>query len=227
MRLNRHEAKSANRRALLEAARTLVGTHGAAVPVETIAEAADLTTGAIYSIFGSKRGLLVALVTENTARIDAFLDEVARPELTLDEAVAEYVEAWLRSYGGDTATRNLFELQVLLAAVEDERLLAQLGDSARDETRRLAGLFTDRVVDARRPRVRTTAQEAHDLAASLQAIITGFAVRESVNRQPSDLIRRSCSALTAMVGARRVADPATTSAGAPPTGSHTGEGRTR
>jgi AcrR family transcriptional regulator len=197
MRRTRAEAKSANRQALLDAARVLVSRDGAAVPLEAIAAAADLTTGAVYSIFGSKRDLLVALVSENVDRIGVFLDDIG-PDLTLGQAVACYVDAWLASYGSDTAARNLFELQVLIEAAQDERLTAKLGEWAREDLDGLAQVFAGRLLDGAADSARSTAEQGREVAQAVQATITGYAVREVLGPQDAELIRRSCTALAAL-----------------------------
>ncbi|MGW2156943.1 TetR/AcrR family transcriptional regulator [Nonomuraea sp. NPDC001699] len=57
-------SQARDRRALLAAARLIVARDGHRARLEEIAEQAEMTTGAVYSLFGSKNGLLVALVTD-------------------------------------------------------------------------------------------------------------------------------------------------------------------
>ena len=187
----RAESRAAHRTALLDAARVLVTQDGAGVPLARIAAAAGLTTGAVYSIFGSKSELLVALVRENVARAEPHL-----PDLTGDPSLASvvdgYVQAWLTGFGDDELRHNAFELQVLLEAAQDDRLTARLGAWADEETARVADLLTGR----RTPQgTRTTAQQARALASSLQAVLAGFGVRAAVQRQDPGLVRRTCAAL--------------------------------
>ena len=57
-------------RAMLDAARDVVVTQGyAAAQLDVIAARAGLTKGAIYSIFGSKRDLVLALLVDYTDRV--------------------------------------------------------------------------------------------------------------------------------------------------------------
>jgi AcrR family transcriptional regulator len=197
MRLTRSEAKAANRRALLHAARVLVARDGRSVSVDAIAEAADLTSGAIYSIFGSKNDLLVALVTENMARIDEFLDPIDDPTLTVEQAVDAYLDAWLASYYADTAAQNVFALQVVLAATEDEGLTRKLTSATTAEVSAIARLFVDRVVPGTNHRC--TPEHARDIALAIQAVLSGFTLRESfAPDQTVDLVRRTCRAIAAI-----------------------------
>ena len=60
------------RAALLSAAERLIEEHGVdGLSLRTLADAADTTTRAIYSLFGSKDGLLVALATQAFTYLDA------------------------------------------------------------------------------------------------------------------------------------------------------------
>ena len=198
MRRTRSEAKAANREALLNAARVLVSQDGASVSVDAIASAADLTSGAIYSIFGSKNDLLVALIAANMERINAFLEPIEDPTLTVEQAIDAYLNAWLSTYQSDTAAQNIFALQVVLAAAEDEGLTRKLTTSTTAEVSDVARLFVDRVMPGTDRRC--TPEQARDLAHAIQATLSGFTLRESFTPdQSGDLIRRSCLALAGIV----------------------------
>src|ERR1700688_4341858 len=59
------ERKADTRARLLDAAATLFADHGIdAVSVDAVADAAGRTSGALYAHFGSKHGLLLALMDE-------------------------------------------------------------------------------------------------------------------------------------------------------------------
>ena len=199
MRVTREAAQEANRRALIRAARTLISQVGPSVRVETIAEAAGLTTGAVYSIFGSKPELLVAVLADDIGRIDAALAELAGSSMTLREAIEHYVDAWFASYSDDSLAQEEFELHVFTLVAADARLRAKLGAALEAEVDGLAGLFADRLIDGSRPKRRTTTAEGRLIAAALKATITGFAVRHAISPQPPELVRASCRALTALV----------------------------
>lgn len=204
MRLTRAEAKAANRAALLDAARILVSQDGASVSVDAIASAAGLTTGAIYSIFGSKNDLLVTLINENLARIHGFLDRIEDPSLTLEQAIDAFLEAWFAAYQGDTAAQDMFALQVILAAAEDESLTTKLTAATSAENRAIARLLVDRVVTESGGSVRrTTPAEATDIALAIQAILSGFSLRENFSPgQSTDLMRRACASLAGLATTR-------------------------
>jgi AcrR family transcriptional regulator len=199
IRLTRTETQEANRRALLDATRELVAVGGAAIRLEVIAERAGLTTGAIYSIFGSKSDLLVALLADELSRVDALGPLETDPTLTLGEAIAGYVEAWQSAYAGPSKGTTAFELQVFLSALEDERLLTQLKDALDADLHRLVSVLADRALDTGSAR-RTTVAEATAVASAIKAMLTGFGLRRPVTGDTDALARDACLALAGLVG---------------------------
>jgi AcrR family transcriptional regulator len=198
--VRRAEAKQANRRALLEAATALIARDGAGVRLETIAEEAGLTTGAIYSIFGSKNDLLVAVLADELSRMD-LAPQSYDPALPLAAVVDRYVQTWIATYSDYSRTQVAFELHLLLSAVENETLRLRLTELLDAETGQLARLLKNRIIDPARPAARTTPQQAMAIATALKAILTGFGLREPFMNDTSalpDLARQSCLALTTL-----------------------------
>src|SRR6478672_5607951 len=110
------ERKADTRQRLLEAAAYLFARKGFhAVSAEAVAGAADRTTGALYSHFGGKDGLLLALVEqwleESAARIGTGVEEAAdldgrlaalwsdsfAPSRENDEWLLLEIELWLHA----------------------------------------------------------------------------------------------------------------------------------
>jgi AcrR family transcriptional regulator len=94
-RLTRAESKALTRQRLLEAAGELVAAQGfAATSIEEIAEAAGYTIGAIYSNFGSKEALILALLEEHMsasmAELAQVFDEADGEQGTGGEALGRY-----------------------------------------------------------------------------------------------------------------------------------------
>jgi AcrR family transcriptional regulator len=195
MRLTRAEAVQANRQALLAAARRQIVADGPSVSVEAIAAAADLTTGAIYSIFGSKRDLLIEVLIDDIAQSDAILADFVDPAPSLRDVIERYTDAWFALSSNGAGLPTPFELQVILDAIGDERLAHKLVTALDNEVDRLTDLLTNRRVDDSNPHRVTTADEARSIAHALKATITGFALRKALIPQSRDLIRRSCVAL--------------------------------
>ncbi len=197
--MRRAEAREANRRALLNAASALIAREGTAVRLEAIADAAGLTTGAIYSIFGSKNDLMVAVLAEEISRVDLAIQPDYDPALPLDAVIDRYVRTWIAAYSDYSATQTAFELHLLLAALENDDLQRRLAEMLNAEIGQLARLLENRVIDPARPSERTTLPQGIALAKTMKAILTGFGIREPFTADTPDLTRQSCLALTALV----------------------------
>jgi AcrR family transcriptional regulator len=124
------ERKAETRARLIAAAAELFATKGFhAVSAEAVAEAADRTTGALYSHFGGKDGLLLALV-------EVWLDESAtRIESSVELASdldGRLLSVW-RSFGAPPAEHDgswmLLEFELFLHGAREpvfaERLAAR------------------------------------------------------------------------------------------------------
>lgn len=201
-RPSRADAKQSNRDALLQAAREVIIKEGAAASLLSIAAAADLTTGAIYSIFGSKQDLLGALLMEDVDDGMAQIPELTDPDLAVPGVLVRCADAWLLHYQDDFFNQGTFELQVVLAASQDTRLRDKIATAMRTEVDQLAELLTDRPVTAEPGARRTTAAQARQLSAALKATMSGFAFRYLIMREelPAAMVRDTCLALAALVG---------------------------
>ncbi len=196
--MRRAEAKQANRRALLDAATGLIAREGAGVRLEAIADAAGLTTGAIYSIFGSKDDLLVAVLADEISRVDLAIQRYD-PALTLTAVIDQYVQTWIATYRDYSKTQVAFELRLVLSAIENEQLRRQLTALLAAEIRQLARLLENRIIDPAQPSGRTTPEQATAIATAMKAVLTGFGLREPFTAEVpdlADLARQSCLALT-------------------------------
>ena len=91
------EHNEATRAALLSAAEHLVAAGGPdALSVRAIAEEVGTTTRAVYSVFGSKEGLVAALAQRAFELIAAGLDELAET----DDVVADLIETGVGVFRG-------------------------------------------------------------------------------------------------------------------------------
>jgi AcrR family transcriptional regulator len=204
--VRRAEAKEANRRALLDAATALIAREGAGVRLEAIAEAAGLTTGAIYSIFGSKSDLLVAVLADEISRVD-LVSQGHDPARPLAVVIDQYLQTWIATYRDYSATQVAFELHLVLSAMDNEELRLRLASLLDADTGQLARLLENRIIDPTRPSDRTTSQQAVAIATALKAVLTGFGLREPFTADVpglAELARQSCLALTALAVPDRV-----------------------
>jgi AcrR family transcriptional regulator len=103
---------------LVDAAEALADAGGpAAVSVRAVAEQSGTTTRAVYSVFGSKAGLLAAL---GTRLFDLLGEGVANLPET-DDAAADLVQAGVGVFRHLSVTRPaLFEIGVLHTAIDPE-----------------------------------------------------------------------------------------------------------
>ncbi|MEU9401157.1 TetR/AcrR family transcriptional regulator [Streptomyces sp. NPDC048242] len=170
--MTRAEAKERNRRALLDAAFQVVSRDGYRARLEEIAERADLTTGAIYSLFGSKNGLVVALVADHLRPYYEEIEQAVPAELELLEAVDAFARHYRRGCDAPDARSGLsLQITLLDMALHDPELGAQLATSVRAQESHLVALFAGRshhggVV---------TPQQAQRLTTALRALFVGLA----------------------------------------------------
>ncbi|MGW5328908.1 TetR/AcrR family transcriptional regulator [Streptomyces sp. NPDC004014] len=169
--MTRAETKERNRRALLEAAFEVVSRDGHRARLDEIADAAGLTTGAVYSLFGSKNGLVVALVTDHLRPHYEEIEQAVPAGLDLLEAVDAFARHYRRSCDASDALSGLsLQITLLDMALHDPELATRLAESVRTQESHLAELFAGRphgdgVV---------TPHQARRLALGLRALFVGL-----------------------------------------------------
>jgi AcrR family transcriptional regulator len=138
------ERKAETRDRLLAAAADLFAAQGIdAVSVDAVAEAAGRTSGAVYAHFGSKQGLLLALLDEGKRSVLTGLSaEVAETDDPGRQVAAVWTNVGAGEEGGGVDW-TLLEHELWLRAVRDpevasvlrERNAEALGRSARELAR--------------------------------------------------------------------------------------------
>ncbi|MFI9788844.1 TetR/AcrR family transcriptional regulator [Kitasatospora sp. NPDC051984] len=169
--MTRAEAKERNRRALLDAALQLVSRDGYRAKLDEIAALAGVTTGAVYSLFGSKNGLVVAVVADHLGPHYAELEQALPRELDLPAAVDAFARHYRRSCDRPDAMAAL-SLQVTLLdmAVHDTDLRTRLAESVRAQEAQLVELFAGRALAGGT----VTADRAQRLVTALRALFVGL-----------------------------------------------------
>lgn len=119
VRLTRAEQQERNRASVLAAARDEFAGRGYAdAKIDRIAERAELTRGAVYSNFPSKRALYLAVL------LDALepRQHNTQPALELADALGEFVRNWLERLPltGDTPAGGHLRLRSLAGVFDDE-----------------------------------------------------------------------------------------------------------
>lgn len=129
MARTQEQRKAETRASLLAAAAELFATKGFhAVSAESVADAADRTTGALYSHFGNKEGLLFALLEEwKEQTADAVTEGIDNPA-DLDGLITA---AYKRIIALDATAGHqwlLLEIELWLHGARDEAIGAELAD---------------------------------------------------------------------------------------------------
>ncbi|MFD3547363.1 TetR/AcrR family transcriptional regulator [Streptomyces sp. NPDC058655] len=169
--MTRAETKERNRRALLDAAFQVVSRDGYRARLDEIAEQAGLTTGAVYSLFGSKGGLVAALITDYLRPHYEEIEQAIPAEMDLLEAVEAFARYYRRSCDAPAATSALsLQITLLDMALHDPELGSQLAASVRTQESHLIALFTGRSHN----RKAVTSQQAQRLVTALRAVFVGL-----------------------------------------------------
>jgi AcrR family transcriptional regulator len=178
------ERKAETRARLLTAAAELFAEHGVdAVSVDAVAEAAERTSGALYAHFGSKQGLLLALLDEWKHS----LVTVIAAEFELATGVEDRLRAVAANVIVDPSTQTrrllLLEHELWLRAARDREVAAALAARLRDSHERMARGFAT-WQDAG---VIPATASPDDLATAFRAVVLGLVMQQRVDPDAVDL----------------------------------------
>ena len=127
MRLTREQQKVATRAALVDAARSVFARRGfQAATVEEIAAEAGFSTGAVYSNFGGKDELVLAVVDETIAAEVRDYSELFARGTNLDERARGGADRWMELLREQPDYFPLF-MELWAAARRDPELRERLG----------------------------------------------------------------------------------------------------
>ncbi|HLH27927.1 MAG TPA: helix-turn-helix domain-containing protein, partial [Acidimicrobiales bacterium] len=179
---------------LLAAAADLFASHGVdAVSVDAVAEAAGRTSGAVYAHFGSKQGLLLALLES--------LKDSALALLLAEVAVSNSPEEQLRSVwqhasGAAGGGWDLLQQELWLRAARDPDVAAVLAvrsAQAREYSARQLAAWTRRVGAY-------PVAEPAELAVLVRALVAGLAMQRRLEpgSVSDDLAVRGLAALVGL-----------------------------
>ncbi|SDI06740.1 DNA-binding transcriptional regulator, AcrR family [Sinosporangium album] len=186
----RATTKARNRRRLLDAAADHLAQHGTTGSLlEDIAAQADLTKGAIYSIFKSKNGLLAAVMADLVEQgADAFQPPTphsAADDRDLATALRDYGQQYGTALGSHMSRATLLlELELALYAFRSEELTREFAPRAQTRTDALAAALTGR----RRPDgTPCTPEHAHAIAVAVISALQGLAQHGALTTLPVPL----------------------------------------
>lgn len=143
-RLTRAQQQERNRAAVLAAARAEFAERGYAdAKVDRIAERAELTRGAVYSNFPSKRALYLAVLLDDLSPADASPHQPSLPD-----ALDAFARVWLERLplSGDTSASKHLRLRSLSGVFDDEE-----GRTALAQVMRLESVLLGRALESCAP----------------------------------------------------------------------------
>lgn len=202
MTLTQSERKAETRKRLLAAAAELFATRGIdGVSVDAVADAAGRTSGAVYAHFGSKQGLLLAVLDEWThSLLTALFADVAAMGSPIDQLAAVWDNVG-RAPDGSGRSRVLLEVELWLRAARDPDAARVLRTREAEARSRSALQLEQWTATAGCDPV----SEPLGLATLVKALLVGLALQDRVE---PDVVDRSLAVrgLAALLGI----DPDTT-----------------
>ncbi|MGH9018068.1 MAG: TetR/AcrR family transcriptional regulator [Acidimicrobiales bacterium] len=177
------QRKADTRERLLTAAAALFAEHGIdAVSVDAVAEAAGRTSGAVYDHFGSKQGLLLALLDE----WQQSLVTVIVAEFELATSVADRLRAVATNLIAQPseATRRLLllEQELQLRARRDPAVAHTLRRRAAEAHARMSRGFAAWVADG----LIDPVDSPDTLATVFRALVAGLELQHRLDPEPLD-----------------------------------------
>jgi AcrR family transcriptional regulator len=184
MARTQEERKAETRARLLAAAAELFAEHGVdAVSVDAVADAAGRTSGAVYAHFGSKQGLLLALLDEWKHSLVTVLAAEFELAVGIEDRLRAVAANVIAEPSEETRRLLLLEHELWLRAGRDpevaEALRARLRESHDRMTRGFATWMDGGVIPATAP--------AGDIATAFRAVVLGLVMQRRVDPDGVDL----------------------------------------
>jgi len=178
------QRKADTRERLLTAAAQLFADHGIdAVSVDVVAEAAGRTSGAVYDHFGSKQGMLLALLDE----WEQSLVTVIAAEFELAADVGERLRAVAANLiahpSEETRRLLLLEQELWLRAARDPEVAAALRVRASEAHARMARGFASWMADG----IIEPVASPDTLATVFRALVVGLEMQNRVDPEAMDI----------------------------------------
>jgi len=186
-RQTQSERRAETRAALVEAAATLFAEQGFdAVSVDAVADAAGRTSGAVYDHFGSKQGLLRAVLDDGAHRLVTVISaemELASSLLDRLRAVADNV---IVHPSEGTRRLLMLEHELILQASRDSTLAEALRCRARQALKHLARGLSKWMADGVLP---AGSQSPEMLASTIRALVLGMELQQRLDPSAFDVER--------------------------------------
>lgn len=194
--LRRRPPRQEVRRALLDAAAHVFARQGIeGASLDEVAERAGFTKGAIYSNFGSKQGLVDALIEDrNSSYLDVGLDSVDELDDTL-AARAQVLGDRLTAASIEQRDWHLLFSELWGRAVRS----SDPGGTFLEQRQALRAAVADAIAEHASRSGTTLPLPSSDLAIVLMALVNGLAIERMVapDEVPADLLGRALALLVA------------------------------
>jgi AcrR family transcriptional regulator len=205
VRRTQDERKAETRARLLAAAADLFASHGVgAVSVDAIAEAADRTSGAVYAHFGSKQGLLVALLEQWRHSLVSVVADAFEEAAGLEERLRAVAANVVVHPSEDTRRMLALERELWRLAERDPSIATVLRQRSVDAQARMARGFASWMDDGLVPRA-----DPDTVAGTFRALVVGLELQQRLD--PVLDVEQATAMLSRVVGE----DPDAARRGAP------------
>ncbi|TML79070.1 MAG: TetR/AcrR family transcriptional regulator [Actinobacteria bacterium] len=197
-RLTPERRRELTRTALVEAAAEVFARRGFdGASLEEIAEAAGFTRGAIYSNFGSKEDLMLAVVERyNQTLLDSFSNTLAKAKDTSKEEMTVSAAALWRDLIRRDPNLNALNLEFRVRALRDPEFRGRLLDLYQQNTARIASLIER---ESKTYGIKL-AMDPMDLAEILNATTVGLSEMAGIDVEHSDRYDRLVEIFFGMMG---------------------------
>jgi AcrR family transcriptional regulator len=186
MSRTQEERKADTRARLLDAAATLFAERGIdAVSVDAVADAAGRTSGAVYDHFGSKQGLLLALLDEWAHSLVTVIAAEFELAATVDDRLRAVAANVVTNPTDQTRRLLLLERELRLRATRDPDVAQAMRARSREAHDWLAKGFSAWIEDGL---INPVADPAV-LATVFRALITGLETEHTIDPDRFDTAR--------------------------------------
>lgn len=181
-RLTRAEAAEQTRELLLESARDVFVEHGYQnSSIYEIAKRAGRTIGALYSQFGGKEGVFLALWDRDFARLLEGYTAQARGAADLGDVPAEAGEFWIEFLRRDPDLFRLF-IEFWSHALREPELRPRFADSLRQ----LHAAVAKVIEEYQRAYGLSVAASPADVAVVIESLVDGFSLHKLADPEHVD-----------------------------------------
>jgi AcrR family transcriptional regulator len=192
------ERKAETRARLLDAAATLFAERGVdAVSVDTVADAAGRTSGAVYAHFGSKQGLLLALLDEWAHSLVTVIAAEFELAATVEDRLRAVAVNVVTNPSDQTRRLLLLERELWLRATRDPDVADAMRVRSRQAHDWLTKGFAAWIDDGLIAPIATP----EVLATTFRALVTGFETQHRIDPDSldTDEVARALAMVTGAV----------------------------